>query len=134
MSTGTFLVGSIELKKGVTEKQARKLIWDIGECTEVNEALKGTVDFTYFIENMIHQHNGKAIVINEGDHFTIRYSDISHSRHIYSEKMDSLREKLKENKGIIKEVSFSLYYLGEVGGQIYFRSSAKRGSFGSWDS
>ena len=134
MSTETFLVGDIELKEGVTEEQARRLISDISEYTEVNEAFKGTVDYTYFIEDMMYQHNGEALISNEGDHLTIRYSDISYSSHIYPEKMDSLRGKLKENKDIIKQVNLGLYYLRETDDQIYFSSSAKKGNIGSWDS
>lgn len=136
MSTETFLVGDITLKKGVTEKQARQLVKDISEYTEVETAIEGTVDYEYYLRNMRYNFNGKALIIRDGSIDggpMIRYHDISYSSHIYPEKIESLREKLKENKEIIQEAAFSLYYLSEPDENIYYSSSAEKGEIGSWD-
>jgi hypothetical protein len=130
MSIETFLVGEITLKKGVTERQARQLVKDISEYTEVGTAIEGTVDYEYYLRNMRYNFNGKALIIrddsiDEGP--MIRYHDISYSSHIFPEKIEALREKLKENKEIIREAAFSLYYLNEPDENIYYSSSAKEG-------
>lgn len=137
MSTETFLVGSITLKEGVTEEQARELVKDISEYTEVNEAIEGIVDYAFYARNMMHKFNGKALIVSEElggkKYLTIRYSDISYSSHIYTETVESLTKKLKENRGIIDEASFSLYYLSDPDENIYFTSAAEPGEIGSWE-
>ena len=133
MSTETFLVGDITLKKGVSEEQARRLISDISEYTEVGEAFSGVVDYMFYTTNMRNKLSGKALIVNEGNNLSIRYSDISFSSHIYPEKIESLKGVLKENKRIIEDVNFSLYYLSEADEGIYFSSSAEPGESGSWD-
>ena len=133
MSTETFLVGDITLKKGVNEEQARRLIADISEYTEVSEAFEGIVDYMFYSANMRNKLNGKALIIKERDNLSIRYSDISYSSHIYSESVVSLKEVLKENKHIIEDVNFSLYYLSEADENIFFSSTAEPGEIGSWD-
>lgn len=133
MSTETFLVGEITLKKGVSEKQARRLVSDISEYTEVSEAFEGTVDYMFYSANMRNRLDGKALIVNEGNNLSIKYSDLSISSHIYPESMESLKEVLKENKRIIEDVSFSLYYLSESDENIFFSSTAEPGRIGSWD-
>ena len=137
MSTETFLVGEILLKKGVTEKQARELVKDISEYTEVDTAIEGTVDYEYYSRNMRHNFNEKALIIRDhliNSGLVIKYHVVSYLSHIYPEKIEALRKKLKENKKIIREASFSLYYLSEPDENIYYSSSAKDGEIGSWDS
>ena len=137
MSTETFLVGEILLKKGVTEKQARKLVKDISEYTEVDTAIEGTVSYDYYVHNMRYSFNGKALIVQDATTngcLMIKYHDVSYSSHIFLESREGLRKKLKENKEIIQEASFSLYYLSEPDDNIYYSSSAKDGEIGSWDS
>ncbi len=137
MSSETLLVGDITLKEGVGYDRARKLAEDLKECTEVYTVLEGYVNYNFYLSNIFKNTDmkGKALIIYNdfSKTFSISYSDLSWSSHIYDDMWDELKRKLYENREIIRDVSMSLWYLTESDRSIYIAPDAKDGEYGSWD-
>ena len=134
MSTETFLTGSITLKKGVGEKEARKLAADLGDYTEVSQVMAGYVSSDYYAHHLRNKADGHAVIVWDAycEAFEIRYSDVSWSSHLYDDKWRDIRRKLYQNRELIQEASMSLYYLSEADEDLYFSADAKEEEYGSW--
>lgn len=135
MSTETLLSGDITLKDGMDYGNARRLAEKLSGVTETT-CMEGYVSYDFYLEYIFNKMDlrGKALIVCDHDGtFSIEYSDVSWSSHIYDHSWDELKKKLYENREIIKEVSLSLWYLNEPDMSIYVSEHSKPDELGSWD-